>query len=327
MFGVIMAVQGEGKIFTLYRCKDNDEWLKIRKQGIGGSDVAAIMGLSPWGSPYKVWADKVLDISENISGKPAVQWGNILEPVVGNHYQELHKDRKIRRLNAVCRSIARPWAQASLDYEIEDKDLGWGILEIKTAGLRSADKWDDGVPLFYQTQITHYMSVTGRTFADVAVLIGGSDYREYRILRDENDIKVVNEYVDNFWHENVENGIEPDVIGIDNSVLFQGHKSSDGEMIIADSHLDNLISLWQSYKDQDKTIVSKEKEIEAKIKQAIGNARGVDSSIGKVTWIRSKSNRLDTKALKEKYPNLVETFSKTVDRDGGLRFNGKKEIK
>lgn len=214
--------------YDLIRCKDDDEWLRCRRMGVGGSDVAAIMGLSPWRSPYQVWADKVIGIRDDISGRPAVEWGTILEPVVGDHYKALHPDRTVRRVNAVCRSHARPWAQASLDYEVRDPDAGWGVLEIKTASLRAAESWEDGVPLWYQTQVTHYLSVTGRPYADVAVLIGGQDYREYRITRDEDDIAAVNAAVDAFWHDNVEGEVAPDVGGSSGELPSLAHGTLRG---------------------------------------------------------------------------------------------------
>ena len=196
-------ISGEGKLFDLVRCDSDEAWREERRKGIGGSDVAAIMGLSAYRTPYQVWLDKVQGVHDDISDKPAVVWGNILEHIIGEYYAQEHPDRTVRRVNGMMRSIARPWAQASLDYEVRDPELGWGILEIKTAGWRREDDWADGVPVYYQTQVAHYLSVSGRPFADVAVLIAGQDYREYRVMRDEEDIETVNRAVDEFWHGNV----------------------------------------------------------------------------------------------------------------------------
>ena len=70
--------------YDLIRCKDDAEWLRCRRMGVGGSDVAAIMGLSPWRSPIEVWADKTGRAEpEDMSGKPWIEWGNLLEPLVG----------------------------------------------------------------------------------------------------------------------------------------------------------------------------------------------------------------------------------------------------
>ena len=310
--------------YDLLRCSSDAEWLDLRSHGIGGSDVAAIMGLSPWRTPYQVWADKVLGIREDISGKPAVEWGTILEPVVGDHYKYLHPDRTVRRVNAVCRSHARPWAQASLDYEVKDPDLGWGVLEIKTASLRSADAWADGVPLYYQTQVTHYLSVTGRPFADVAVLIGGQDYREHRIERDEDDIAAVNAAVDSFWHDNVETEREPDVSAPDSSALLSGHPSPSGEMIETDTTPD-LLTRWLRAKEDADMAKGRVDDLAAQLRQMIGDSRGIECPQGRLTWVRGESSRLDTKRLRAECPEVAERYTTTSTRDGGLRFRASKE--
>ena len=83
-----MAVSGEGELFKLLRVPDGDRdaWLEQRRKGVGGSDVAPIMDLSKWRSCYEVWAEKVgLIQPADLSDKESVQWGNILEPVVGAH--------------------------------------------------------------------------------------------------------------------------------------------------------------------------------------------------------------------------------------------------
>jgi hypothetical protein len=65
---------------------------------------------------------------------------------------------------------------------------GWGILEIKTASYHSAPQWEEGIPVAYQCQVLHQLAVTGHDWADVAVLIGGQDFRIYRVNRDEDKI-------------------------------------------------------------------------------------------------------------------------------------------
>ena len=321
-----MAVEGEGKFFTLVRTPDGDRdaWLAQRRKGVGGSDVAAIMGLSPWRSVYQTWAEKSgLIEAEDISEKPAIVWGNILEPIVGEHYAQAHPDRIVRRLNAVCQSIERPWAQASLDYEVKDPELGWGILEIKTAGLRSAAEWDDGVPLFYQTQVAHYMSVTGRPFADVAVLIGGQDYREYRIMRDEDDIRAVEKAVDDFWGM-VRTGLEPPVGSCDGAALFSRHREPDGDIAELDEtpyEVSRYIAAKKSYEAAKELLDTARNQLCS----LIGDRKGFTCPDGKVTWLRTKSARLDTKALKQDHPDLYEAYQIETDRNMGIRLTKAKE--
>lgn len=304
---------------------DRDAWLEVRRHGIGGSDVAAMMGLSPYRTPYETWAEKSgLIESPDISDKPSVMWGNILESVIGDHYKSLHPDRTVKRLNAVCRSKERPWAQASLDYEVKDPDLGWGILEIKTAGARSADQWDEGVPLYYLTQVTHYMSVTGRPFADVAVLIGGNDYREYRVMRDEDDIRAVDEAVDAFW-KRVENGDAPDVGGsvTESQALFR--QFGTGTDHIEDYGADpDELTLYLIAKQQRDAAEELLKLRSNKLKQLIGEEKGFECDSGRVTWSRGVRTSFDSKRLKEELPDIYERYATQRPADYGIRFSKRK---
>lgn len=320
-------ISGEGSLFTLVRTPDGDRdaWLAQRRKGIGGSDVAAIMGLSPWRGAYEVWAEKSgLIESPDISDKPSVMWGNILEPVVGEHYADNHPDREVRRVNAVCQSIERPWAQASLDYEVKDPDLGWGILEIKTAGFRSAGEWDDGVPLFYLTQVTHYMDVTGRPFADVAVLIGGQDYREYRIMRDEDDIKSVHEAVDGFWSK-VENGEAPDIDGSagEAEALFRRYPSSKGDML-SPNETPQEVTDFIYYKELADSAKKRLNTASDALKEYIGDNRGVACGNRVITWSRGTKSSFDEKSFRNDHPELYDKYIKTKAANFGLRVNERK---
>ena len=317
-------IQGEGAIFELVRCESNEAWLEERRKGVGGSDVAAIMGLSAYSTPYQVWLSKTLGVDEDISGKPAVQWGNILEPVIGEHYASEHPDRTVRRVNAIARSIARPWAQASLDYEVRDPELGWGVLEIKTAGLRRESDWDDGVPVYYQTQVAHYLSVTGRQFADVAVLIGGQDYREYRIMRDEEDVAAVEKAVDAFWHDYVESNIEPAIGDGDSSAVFLAHEVAIEDFIEARTTprevFDYVIAKGAKERADEEL-----KRASARLKALIGDSRGISCHEGKVTWRRFERSSFDAKAFDRDHPGVREAYITRKQVDGGLMWRPKEE--
>lgn len=311
-------MQGEGAAFTLVRCGSDEEWLGERRKGVGGSDVAAIMGLSPWRSPYEVWAEKVSGTSEDISGRPAVIWGNVLEPVVGAHYAQGHLERLVRRVHGMCRSVARPWAQASLDFEVRDPELGWGVLEIKTAGARSSRDWDEGVPLHYQTQVAHYLSVTDRPFADVAVLIGGQDYREYRIMRDPGDERAVNDAVDRFWNDNVLAGVPPAVMRHDAPGLIGEHPEGDG-IATADATPDLFVRYLRARRDLDATR-DEVADLGAQVRDAIGDLSGVRTPDGTMTWVRRRVRRYDYEALDRDHPGLRDGYSSESVTDGGLRW-------
>ena len=314
-------ISGEGKLFDLIRCDSDEEWREERRKGIGGSDVAAIMGLSAYSTPYQVWLDKVQGIHDDISEKPAVVWGNILEHIIGEYYAQEHQDRTVRRVNGMMRSIQRPWAQASLDYEVRDPELGWGVLEVKTAGWRREDDWSDGVPVYYQTQVAHYLSVSGRPFADVAVLIAGQDYREYRVMRDEEDIETVNREVDEFWRDHVESGVAPDVDAPDNRYVFEAHPEPGAEYVdVSDAKTADLLNRWVAAKADLDYAKERVEELSAKLKGVIGDSRGLEAKTGRLTWNRFERSSFDTKRFRAEHPELVKAYTTKRLSDGGLRW-------
>ena len=323
-----MAIKGEGTVFELIRTPedDRDAWLDLRKKGIGGSDVAAIMGLSAFRSAYSVWAEKSgLYQPEDISDKPAVHWGNILEPIVGGEYAENHQAREVRRVNAVCRNLKRPWAQASLDYEVKDPVLGWGVLEIKTAGAMRAKDWDDGVPVYYQTQVVHYLSVTGRPFADVAVLIGGSDYREYRIMRDAEDEAAVVGAVDAFWCDHILKGEPPEITGArdDGAAVFAVSGMGGKEVPFVD--MSQAMADYISAKYAKSQAEEAFKDASNRLKKEIGQNAALECDAGKFSWRRYTVNQFDKKAFEADHPDLADQYSKMAVRDGGIVFKPRKE--
>lgn len=304
---------------------DRGKWLEVRRQGVGGSDVAAIMGLSRYRSPYEVWAEKCgLSESPDLSENQAVQWGNILEPVIAVHYRDLHPETEVIPGSCVMRSVRRPWAQASLDYEIKDPRLGKGVLEIKTAGARSSAQWDEGVPIYYLTQVAHYMSVTGWGFADVAVLIGGQDYREYRIMRDKEDIDAVERAVDGFWHL-VETMDPPELSGIGREGRVLLDRYGGGEGVVESVQDPPELESWLTYKDLLKSTKATVDMYANRLKELVGDSRSVICPSGKITWLRSKRIKFDEKRFREDHPDLYEAYSDEVERDMGLRFRKRKD--
>ncbi len=328
-------IKGEGKDFTLIRCESNDDWLKQRTRGIGGSDVAALLGLSKYATPLALWLQKTGKVTpEDISDRQTVEWGNRLESVVGAKYAEAHPDRKVKRVNAVAQSIERPWAQASLDYEVLDGDK-WGILEIKTAGLRVADDWKEGVPLYYQTQVVHYMSVLNRDFADVAVLIGGNDYREYRIERDEDDVVTVNQAVDTFWNENVLKDIAPELQLEESANLATLFGKGDDVVAVDEASVNDVESLVMDYEHVSKELkrlTERKKELSQDIIKLIGEHSGITTNDKQVKWVRYPQTKYDMKAFEadnkelcDTYKERLEAYKSTFMKSQGLRVKNLKK--
>jgi putative phage-type endonuclease len=173
---------------------DRNAWLKARRAGIGASEIAAVLGISPWESPFSLWWRKVE--GWDFEASPAMEWGNRLEDAIAFKYGNEHPDYELGDGELEHHPI-HEWMLATPDRYIWDTgrdilDVS-GLLELKTA--HSGDGWGEpgtsDVPVHYRAQVLWQMAVVGVGWADMAVLIGGSDYREYTVLRDEKDIAVM----------------------------------------------------------------------------------------------------------------------------------------
>lgn len=286
-------ISGEGSKFTLIRCEDDAGWLEQRKRGIGGSDVAAVMGLSPWKSPLEVWLEKTNRAdSPDLSGKESVAMGTELEGDVLEMYRRRHPDSRVQRVNAICVDRERPWAQASLDGIVRDPELGWGVLEIKTGSRES--EWADGVPLHYLTQVTHYLSVTGYKFADVAALVGdfGLHYHEYRVMRDEDDLKAVVVAVDTFWADCVEKDEMPPYVSSlesEGKALSELYKRSDEEMTPDDSaRTEKLARRLETLNELIRVSSADKQQVTNELKRLVGEHKGIIAQDHIITWSRTE---------------------------------------
>ena len=303
------------------RYATDEEWAEARKGGIGGSDVASIMGINPYSSPLEVWLVKTGRAeSPDLSGKESVEWGNRLEPLVAEKFAEGHPELKVRRKNCTMASVSRPWAFANIDRELRGPDGSHGVLEIKTVGSRRSSDWDDGVPAYYMTQVQHYLSVTGWGFAWVAVLIGGQEYREFLVPRDEEDIAAIDSAVDAFWNEYVAKDVMPQIVGTDSEsrALFDQHQSDDGEYEYEADY--PLLQTRVALKEELDAKSAELKQIDNEIKARIGDAKGIEDASLRATWVRTESAQFDKASFQADNPELYAKYMVRKPKDMGLRF-------
>ena len=161
---------------------DRRDWLQVRTRGIGGSDIAAIAGVSPWATPLSVYLDKIGEAPEQEETE-AMRWGTILEPIIAKEYARRHPDYQVRRVNAILQHPHIPFFLANVDREIRKAGAQPGILEIKTTSAWMSGYWREDAPDWVTCQLQWYLGVTGYTWGAVAVLIGGQEYREIEMAR------------------------------------------------------------------------------------------------------------------------------------------------
>ncbi|MCD4535675.1 YqaJ viral recombinase family protein [Nocardioides sp. cx-169] len=183
---------------------NSDAWHAARRQGIGASEIAAVVGLSPFESPFSLWHRKKGNLSGPDPSNPLFYWGHALEPLVAAKFAEDHPDYRAKMMGTY-RHSRRPWQFANLDRALTRRDSKQIMpLEIKTT--RYPDGWGrsesmapDAIPLHVRCQVLQQMDVFSAPYAWVAVLIGGNDYREYRIEYDAEDAAALREAGSAFW--------------------------------------------------------------------------------------------------------------------------------
>lgn len=178
-----------------------DAWLEARRNGIGASDAAAILGVNPWTSPFALYCEKLRLRPSSREETEAMEWGKTLEPFVATKYQQ-QTDRQILDPGrfTVRYADAPPYLLATLDREIVGDSRGPGVLECKTCSAFKADEWEGGdAPMAYLVQLQHQLAVTGYTWGSLAVLIGGQRFRYVDVERNDKLIARLLEQEAEFW--------------------------------------------------------------------------------------------------------------------------------
>ena len=297
------------------------EFLARRKSGIGGSDVAAVLGVSPWKTPYQLYLDKTSDdIDESTSAR--LEAGTRLEPVIADWFADRHPDLKIQRRSTLFRHERHPELIANIDRYI----VGGGILECKTYTGFDRDKWgaagSDGIPDEYLLQVQHYMHVTGYHECTVAVLIHGWDYREYEVAYDRELAEFAAAKCVEFWEKYVAARIAPPPTAKDDLAAYYTAKA--GAAVAADAETRSLIDAARGLKTEQKKIESELAEVLTRIKLYMGEAETLTGADGKAlaTWRQSKDRelvRIDWEAVAQECaipPAVIEKYTKTETKAG-----------
>lgn len=284
----------------------HDDWLRLRKSGIGGSEAAAVCNLNPYSSAMKVFIDKTSENIEYEDNEPLRQ-GRDLEDYVAQRFTD-KTGLKVRRSNYMYRSRQFPWMIADVDRLIIGEDAG---LECKTANAYNADKWEgDNIPIHYYIQCQHYMAVTGKKAWYIAVVILGVDFKYKKIERDEELITGLILLEERFWKNHVMAGIMPQADGSKDcdkmlAKMYQcSKKDSRIQLVGFDERLKRRIELDELIKRMD----TERNEIDQELKKYLGENEIAENDIYKVSWKGVESVRLDMSLLKEEQPEIYRQY-------------------
>jgi len=288
----------------------HDEWLVSRKGGIGGSDAAAILGVSPWTSAYSLWLDKTdLNLVEH-EETPAMRFGTLMEGPIRDTYRE-HSGRSVVETPFTYAHPEHSFMRANLDGLILDDDgFAEAVLEVKTSANPYA--WADGVPAYYVAQVQHYMAVTNLPTAVVVVLIGGEDLQIFEVEADADYQAALIKAEAEFWRS-VQEGTEPQLDGAKatHEAIRKQWTAEAGKTVELNQEALAAIGKRQQATEAIAELEAEKREAEATIMKALAEAdAGTLHGSTVVTWKEQTSNRLDTKALKEAHPDLAAEFTK-----------------
>lgn len=285
-----------------------EEWLRYRKRGIGGSDAGAICGFNPYCNAMKVYYDKTSEEVESYDNE-AMRQGRDFEEYVAKRFTE-DTGKKVRRANAMFYDEKHPFMLADVDRMIVGENAG---LEIKTASPYVEKQWVDGkIPVSYQMQCFHYMSVMNADAWYIAVLIYGREFKWYKLERDEEIIANLIQIEKSFWENHVQKRIlpEPDGSTVADKVIAGRFKESSGEVISLTGFDEKLYRREELVRLIDKLGLEK-MQIEQELKIYLGNAEIAENNHFQVSWKPVETNRIDTKLLKMERPDIYEQYQKS----------------
>lgn len=308
---------------------DRTEWLQWRRTGITATDAAAVVGLSPYASPWSLWADKVgLYQRADSDPGPHARFGLRMEPVLARWFWE---DTGLTVVGAQTWATHPddPWRLATLDgYAVENLDGAYVAgVESKTT-TDPVGEWRRELPVHIRVQCQWQMGVTGlaRTLLPTLHHGYGVEFAVHEIERDEADLAWLLEQCREFWHTNVLGQVPPDVdIHKATHEALQGawDGNPDSRVEADDALLDTY---WQlrEVRTQLAMLEAREELLSNTIRAALGDrsvlTHGMAPAKGKrepeplvlATWKPSDTTRLDPKALRERLPRTAARFSTTT---------------
>lgn len=289
-----------------------DQWLAARRKGVGGSDSAAVCGLSRYASPLDVWLQKT-GRKPAMPDNEAMHWGRLLEPVVREEFAR-RTGLIVKECPFLLASNKNPFMIANVDGIVTDKNGTKAVLEIKTTNsFTTAKDIEDGLPAEWYCQVQHYLAVTELPKAYVVILIGGNQLKWQIVERDEETIQTIVALEQHFWHEHVLKDVPPSVDANSGDALALLYPTSNDANIILPAEADELVAQWLEIKKAEDELKTAKATCENKLKALLKDAEsGIAPNGYSVSWRSYSQSRLDSTRLKATHPDISAQFTTTV---------------
>ena len=275
------------------RFADRAEWLRARKDGIGASEAAAILGVSPWTTPMEVFLRKTGRAPE-VEESPAMAWGTAKEGALAAEYTRRYG--RPLHTQVFLRHEDHPWMFATIDGLTPEGV----VVELKTTSWRSADQWGeeetDEIPTHYLCQVHHQLAVSGLDLAHVFAEIGGEPPRRYVIRRNDEVIGHVVDIEAAFW-EDTQRDIPPTLLKpSDHRLMHLLHPEAEGAIVLDQADA-TIVDRWLVAKEGRKAGEDLVDSLKTAVLGLLGpfasammpDGRIVTRKVIPPTWIEGKS--------------------------------------
>ncbi len=307
---------------TIIRPKDRAEWLEYRKYGIGSSEVASILGLNPWQSPYQLWRQKKgLDAPKEETF--AMKAGHYLEDAVSMFWSDATGREVIKSSSGdwIIVNNERPYLRASPDRTFwlsgaRKNNQNKGILECKTTQM-NVDP--DDLPKHWFCQVQYLLGVSEIEQGSLAWLCAGRtfDYKDITFVPDFYGWMI--EEVERFWMDYIVGNLEPEAVTVAD-VVTKYARHTDGKITEATREMFDAYNRLKDVKMRLDELNTTKEELEAVLKVGFGDAEAISfNGVTLATWKASKDTvKFDDKAFCKENPDLAAKY--TVEKPGSRRF-------
>lgn len=319
----IMTYLTNCKVFsTVKQEEDEAAWLAARTNGIGGSDVGAICGVSPFTSARQIYLRKTGQYNESTqqsdASKERMHFGHMLEPIVAEEYatRELTgTNLRLVDIDATLQHKDYPWALANIDrliVEVQEDgtEKPVGILECKTTSEYMNDEWESGeILMSYIYQLNWYLWILGLEKGAFACLVGGNKFYSYEVFRND---ELLNETIipaaKSFWFDNVLALKEPEMQSTDTEFANGIYSSvvKNSEIVFEDDTANELAETVFNCKAKIKELTAIMEEAQNRLKDRLKNNEIGYCRDYTIKWSPRSQTRVDTTKLKTEFPQVYE---------------------
>ncbi|MEO9887053.1 MAG: lambda-exonuclease family protein [Balneola sp.] len=290
----------------------SQEWVNSRQFMLGGSEIAAALGKSPYQTPFQLYLLKT-GRREPQGSTPITEMGHILEPVCAEKFTKM-TGLKVRNISEPYEHPEYSFLRGNIDRQIvsSEKHPGSGVLEIKTTNSFLLRNEPNAYPLSWEYQIQHYLMLTGYQYAYLQIMERDTGYFHDPIYIERNEelIAINTQKVIEWWKDHIIADVPPDAT-TDEDLMILFPFAKEGETIEANPKLYAYYDQLRKVRERLDEYKTHKESLEHLLKEELGAAeRMVLSGRTLLSWRNSTQRRFDTTTFKKEYPQLYKHFLK-----------------